>query len=156
MDQGEISRLKCGWVNEKAGMIKNWLDIREYNGQGYKPLIDFKTWRVAVLRWEPASLPLNITSLERHTQTDEVFVLLHGKAMLILGGNSNQVEDILPQELEPGKLYNVKQSVWHTVLLSRDGSILIVENRDTGQGNTEYCQLSAGLRQQIMAIEWAE
>ena len=137
-------------------MYDDWLEVREHTGQGYRPLIDFDTWRVAVLRWEPASTPQNITSMERHTQTDEVFVLLHGQAMIILGGDSSQVDRIHPLVLEPRKIYNVRQSVWHTVLLSQDASILIVENRDTGKDNTEYCRLSAGLRQEIVALDWAK
>jgi len=131
-------------------MDENWLEIQEYNGPGYQPLIDFDSWRVAILRWEEASLPENITSMERHTQTDEVFVLLVGRAMLVLGGNSNSVDSLHPQILEPANLYNVKQGVWHSVLLSRDASILIVENRDTGVKNTEYYQLTKTSREEIM------
>jgi len=128
------------------------LEIRQYSGAGYKPLIDYGAWRVAILRWEEASLPGNITCMERHTQTDEVFVLLEGQATLILGGNSINVDSIQPQRIESGKLYNVKQDAWHTVLLSRDASILIVENRNTGEDNTEYCSLSPDLKKAIISL----
>lgn len=131
-------------------MDENWLEIREYNGSGYQPLIDSASWRVAILRWEEATLAENITTMERHTQTDEVFVLLVGRAMLVLGGNSKRVDRLQPQSLEPAKLYNVRQGVWHSVLLSRDATILIVENRDTGVKNTEYYQLTQTFREEIM------
>ena len=133
-------------------MGEELLVIREFTGAGYQPLVDFDTWRVALLRWEQASLPENITSMERHTQTDEVFVLLQGRATLILGGNSFTVERIQSQVIEPRKLYNVRQEVWHTVLLSRDASILIVENRNTGIENTEYCPLTNEIKQKIISM----
>ena len=128
------------------------LEIRQYTGEGYLPLIDFNTWRVAILRWEQASLPENIDRMERHTQTDEVFVLLEGQATLVLGGNSDLVDGIQPQALELCKLYNVKQNTWHTVLLSRDVSILIIENRNTGEGNSEYCPLITEQKREILQL----
>ncbi len=133
-------------------MDERLLEIRQYTGEGYLPLINFNTWRVAILRWEQASLPENIEMMERHNQTDEVFVLLEGQATLILGGNTTKVDGIQPQELEPCKLYNVKQSTWHTILLSRDASILIVENRDTGDDNSEYCRLSNEFKEKIISL----
>jgi ureidoglycolate hydrolase len=133
-------------------MDERLLEIRHFSGKGYQTLIDFNTWRVAILRWEDTSPPGNIESMERHTQTDEVFVLLEGEATLVLGGNAAKVDGIYSQKLEPCKLYNVKQNAWHTALLSHDVSILLVENCDTGVENTEYCDLSEEQRQAIMAL----
>jgi len=133
-------------------MDEQFLEVREYKGEGYRPLIDFGTWRTAILRWKPALLPGNINFMERHTQTDEVFVLLQGQSTLILGGKSESVEWVFPQAMELGKLYNVRQDVWHTVLLSRDASILIVENNDTGVENTEICHLTEEFMEVIISI----
>ena len=126
------------------------LEIKEYTGEGYQPLIDFSTWRVAILRWIETSLPAKINSMERHMQTDEVFVLLAGRAALVLGGRDGVAAGLLVQPMEYGRLYNVRQAAWHTVLLSHDASILIVENKNTSKGNTEYCNLNAKQRQEIM------
>jgi len=128
------------------------LEITQYTGEGYQPLIDFGTWRVAILRWAEGSLPENIDTMECHTQTDEVFILLEGQATLVLGGNSASVDRIHPQKLEPNKLYNVKQNAWHTLLLSRDASILIVENCDTGEDNTEYCMLPNEFKKIVLEL----
>ena len=129
------------------------LVIREYQGEGYRPLIDFGAWRVAILRWEPGSRAEEIQSMERHTQTDEVFVLLEGKATLILGGKGGNIEGIFPQVMEIGKVYNVKQHVWHTAILSWDASILIVENQDTGSENSEHCNLSEKQKKDLQRID---
>jgi ureidoglycolate hydrolase len=128
------------------------LEIKQYLGEGYQPLIYFNTWRVAILRWISSLLPENIDMMERHTQTDEVFVLLEGQATLILGGNGMKVEHIFPQVMEAGRLYNVRQNVWHSILVSRDASILIVENRDTGEKNTEYCKLTEEFKKTIIGL----
>ena len=132
--------------------VSDLIEIKHYDGKGYQPLVDFNTWRVAILHWERSLLPEEIEKMERHTQTDEVFVLLDGKATLILGGNSIKVDGIHPCNLEKCMLYNVKQDVWHTVLLSRDATILIVENRDTGDDNTEYCPLAEEHKREIIAL----
>ncbi len=127
------------------------MQISEYDGQGYRPLIDSAGWRVAVLRWAPSMLPEKMEFLERHTQTDEVFVLLNGMATLILGGNGPQANDIFMQDMEKGKLYNVKRNAWHSILTSQDATILIVENQDTGEVNTEYSRISEGTKQEILS-----
>ena len=132
--------------------MNDLIEIKCYDGKGYQPLIDFDSWRVAILRWEEASLPGNIGFMERHTQTDEVFVLLGGKATLILGGKGANIEGIFSQVMEIGEVYNVKQHVWHTVILSRDASILIMENQDTGFENSEYCNLSKKQRKDLQGI----
>jgi ureidoglycolate hydrolase len=133
-------------------MDEHILEISEYNGDGYKPLIDYKSWRVAVLRWAPFLTIDQLEAMERHTQTDEVFVLLHGQASLILGGNANSVDGIYAQNLEAGKLYNVRQNAWHSVVMSQEASILIVEESNTGEANTEYCPLTEEFREEVMKL----
>ena len=132
------------------------LEIYGYTGEGYKPLIDYGEWRVAVLRYLNGLQPDRIDTMERHTETDEVFVLLNGQGVLITGGNSQQVDGVYPQVMEQGKIYNVKCNTWHTILLSRDASVLLVENRDTSVQNSEYATLSTVHRQSILMIAHQE
>ncbi len=128
------------------------MEIKRDDGEGYRPLIEFGAWRVAILRWIPSIQPDKIEYLERHTQTDEVFVLLHGQATLVLGGNSSAVDGMYPQIMEAGNLYNVKKDAWHTVILSQDAMILIVEERNTGKANTEYWDLTPEYRSMLMSL----
>jgi ureidoglycolate hydrolase len=133
-------------------MDESFLEIRDYDGSGYQPLIDFGEWRVAMLRYLDEIHPDHIASMERHTQTDEVFVLLEGRGLLLLGGKCSQVDGLYPQTIESGNVYNVKQNVWHTILLSRDAKILLVENRDTSTHNSKYFQLLPDQRRLIKEI----
>lgn len=140
----------------KTNIDETLLEIREYDGEGYQPLIDFGEWRVAILRYLDDLQPDRINSMERHMQTDEVFVPLRGRGMLIIGGTGQRVGEINSQKMEMGKIYNIKREAWHTVLLSRDATILLVENRDTGKHNTEYTALSAKTLEVIQALAKGE
>ncbi|MEW6403571.1 MAG: hypothetical protein AB1649_17385 [Chloroflexota bacterium] len=133
-------------------MDESLLEIRDHQGSGYQPLIDFGRWRVAILRYLDEIQPDRIESMERHMETDEVFVLLNGRGVLLMGGNEKEVERLEPQAMENGKLYNVRRCAWHTILLSRDAKILLVENQDTGKHNPEYFGLSNEHRKVIVEI----
>ncbi|MEJ5225091.1 MAG: hypothetical protein WHV44_11600 [Anaerolineales bacterium] len=133
-------------------MNANLLETHEYLGEGYKPLIDFNCWRVAVLRYLDELHPDRISYFERHNETDEVFVLLQGQAVLLIGEGGESVESFTPQVMRPGVLYNVKQGTWHAVVLSRDATILLVENRDTARENSSYYNLRPEQRTQLMHI----
>ena len=133
-------------------MDENWLQIHSYEGAGFQPLVTYNNWRVAILNYLDAIHPECNKRMERHTETDEVFVLSKGQGILILGGNSSKVEGIYPQEMETGVIYNVRRDTWHTILLSRDASVLIVEQADTGGHNSEYATLSAEFHSQVVEI----
>lgn len=132
-------------------MDERMLEIRDHQGQGYKPLVDYGEWRVAMLRYLDDIQPDRINSMERHLDSDEVFVLLRGKGVLILGGTGLKIEGIFSQIMEQGVIYNIKRGTWHTILLSRDASVLLVENRDVDVHNSEYSQLTT--EQRLLILE---
>lgn len=134
-------------------MDERLLQIREYRGEGFQPLIYFGGWRVAVLRSHADTCAAGISTMERHRTTDEVFVLTEGAGVLLIGGDGPRVAAVFPQVMERGTIYNVRSSVWHAILLSRDASTLIVEDADTAADNSEYMQLSPEQRAQILEIE---
>lgn len=124
-------------------MDKEVLEISEFTTVGFKILVPFKSWRVATLCYTDDMFPPELSRMERHMETDEVFVLLKGQATLMLGGNGSAVGPVETVPMEPLKAYNVRQGVWHGVVASRDVVILLVENVDTGAENSEYGDLSA-------------
>ena len=128
------------------------LNILEFTGEGYKPLVDFDSWRVAFRRFIDEIIPENIQRLERHVETDEVFVLLEGKAILFIGEGEDKIEALLDVEMKPSKLYNVRKNAWHCCVLSRDATILLVENKDTGKQNTDYLTLEPSQRERLVNI----
>ena len=108
------------------------LEITQYDGPGYRALIDCNGWRVAIANYAPALELERLDFLERHLETDEVFALIEGTAGLLIGKDRRKVM------LEKGKLYNVKRGVWHRLFMTGGAKVLIVENTDTGRHNTEY------------------
>ena len=126
------------------------LEIREYTGIGYVPLIDYGAWRVAVLRYINELLPQELAKMQRHHETDEVFVLLSGRCILFLGEGDGRVATIHAQDMEPLKVYNVKKRCWHTHTLSTDATVLIVENRDTTSSNSSETPLDEGQRKRLV------
>jgi ureidoglycolate hydrolase len=126
------------------------VEVREYHGAGYQPLVDYGEWRVAILNYLDGIHPERLDSVERHADTDEVFVLLQGQGVLFVGEGEPQVETLIPLVMQTGKIYNIKKNVWHTIVLSRDASVLIVENRDTGQHNSAYSPLQPAHRALIL------
>jgi len=131
---------------------KNLLEIREYTGKGYSPVVDFEEWRVAILNYSDDLLPENLTKMQRHNETDEVFVLLRGRCILFLGEGHETVSSVYGEDMALFKIYNVKQSAWHTHTLSRDAMVLIVENRDTTYDNSPFCALTHKQHESILHL----
>ena len=114
------------------------LDIFEHSGQEYLRLVDNAKWTLACLNWAPRFDEANLCALERHNLTDETFVLLQGKATLLVGEKAERVE------MEPLKYYNIRAGIWHHILVSKDARVLIAENANTSKDNTEYFSLETG------------
>ena len=131
---------------------KKLLDIKEYNGDGYKPLIDFESWRVAVLKYCDELLPENIYKLQRHEESDEVFVLLQGHCTLFIADGKEEVGTIHHQPMESLKLYNIKKTTWHSHTLSKDAVVLIVENVNTCLTNSPEIFLNQDQKKIIIKL----
>lgn len=123
-------------------MVKELINIIEYTGPGYMPLVDFSQWRVAMLNFEEKYLIENINYFQRHDETDEVFVLLAGSCTL-LAADDNEILNITAVKMEPLKLYRIEQGIFHSHILSEDAKILVIENIDTTIHNSPVKKLSS-------------
>jgi ureidoglycolate hydrolase len=128
------------------------LEVREHDAPDYKPLIDYQTWRVALMNYTPDLVPEKIDRMQKHNETDEVFVLLAGRCILFLGEGHETVTTIHAVDMEPNKLYNVKRGVWHSHTFSEEAKVLIVENRDTTDVNSPFADLSAEQQKQVVEL----
>lgn len=110
------------------------LDVAEFNGMAYASVHDGGRWRVGIVnhaeRLLPREVPLRI---ERHLTSDESFVLLKGDAELVVGENHPFAHVLLAA----GKVYTVKQGVWHAVMTTPGTKLLVVEDADVSDANTE-------------------
>lgn len=131
-------------------MEKELIEIVKIQQEGYTPLVDYQTWRVAVLRHCDDVKVERLDSMQKHLETDEVFVLLEGNCVLISGGDGDRPGEVKCVRMVRNQLYNVKKGVWHTHALDEEGSVLIIENQDTCDKNSPTEILS---REQIQMIQ---
>lgn len=116
---------------------KEYLQVLKYEEEGYAPLVFSQGWQTAILNWEPGADVDAVYRVERHNLTDEVFILWRGSGALVIA----EPEGTRVVDAEPGVIYNVTIGTWHTVIGTRDSSWIIVENKDTHLGDTEYRDL---------------
>ena len=103
------------------------IEVRAHTEEGFKVMAAFGEWKVGMLRYSERFSRLG--EMERHLLTDEVFVLIFGKATLYTD------REVL--EMEPGSVYTVPQGVWHHIVVSEDAHVMVVENKNTSIENTE-------------------
>jgi len=132
-------------------MEQRYVEILRNDEASFEPLVYFNDWRVAILNHFQAVDKDGFRQAERHCVTDEVFVLLAGKAFLLVGTDEKAPSVLEVTALQPKTVYNVKKNVWHHIVLSEESSVLIVENADTAEGNSEYAILDRDTIRDIRA-----
>jgi hypothetical protein len=119
----------------------NGLEITVYDETGYKPLVDFESWRVAMNNGPSVYEPMEISKLSCHCETDEIFVLLKGSCLLLVGGAGEKPGEVEKVWLKEGLVYNVTKGTWHNNCLMPGAKLLIVENANTSAANSKDHQL---------------
>ncbi len=127
-------------ATEEQGTMPDTLETCNWDGAGYQPLVFSQGWQVALLNWEPLFDRANLTEIERHNHSDEVFVLLRGRALLFTRADDSELH---ATEMIPGTVYNVPRGIWHNLVATRDVAFIIVENRDTHLHDTEIRPITA-------------
>ena len=137
------------------------ITISSFDNEGYAPVVDFQSWRVAMLNYIDELEPQNIDNFQCHSDTDEVFVLLQGRCVLFLAELDEQlnITNILSYDMQPNRVYNIKRGVYHTHTLTRDAKVLIVENQDTCDENSPKIMIGDGVRKRLQSLtdgHWQE
>jgi ureidoglycolate hydrolase len=131
--------------------MSSYIDIHSHENEGFKVLVQYQSWRTAVLNQGKENRAESLSYVEKHKETDEVFVLLKGKAHLICGGDNEKPDsfEVLPMDLY--KTYNVKANVWHAVVMRGDAYSYIVENIDKIKENSGYYNLKKKKKETIQS-----
>lgn len=119
------------------------VEIGEYFGKGFQPVLDFEGWRVAMKRAGENTTPAKLHAVDRHNETNEVFILTEGQAeMLLMEGDSVPTTfHLIPMKLNVA--YSVQQSAWHHVFMSDDAHIIVFERSNTSRENSDSYELDA-------------
>ena len=121
---------------------ENLLELGEWFGPGYKPVLDFHGWRVAMLRHNEFLSLAGLKRVERHRNTNEVFILNEGEADLIIFSGDDSPEEAYVVAMTRSLAYNIPDYVWHHVVMSEDAHIILFERTETGPDTSDYAQLS--------------
>jgi mannose-6-phosphate isomerase-like protein (cupin superfamily) len=111
--------------------------------QGYHPFLITKDWQVAQLNFMPEQSFFNIVKLDKHEQTDEVFVLTKGVAVLISATISGEQISFNCVKMQPGVIYNIPANTWHNIAMDKSAQVIIAEKSNTHLGDFIYHPLSS-------------
>ncbi|WP_218184440.1 cupin domain-containing protein [Thermoanaerobacter thermocopriae] len=81
--------------------------------------------------------------LERHNETDELFVLLNGRCLIIFANEIDGELIIGVEEMKPMRVYNIPQTLWHNTVMKKDTKLLLIEDSSTSIDNTDIINLNA-------------
>lgn len=132
--------------------MNNQIETLRFDENGYKSLVFFENWRVALMNDSPKTTVEGLTYFQKHNETDEVFVLLEGRCVLLMAGFGEQPGTVTAVDMQPGTLYNVKKGAWHTHYFAPGTKVAIVENADTDLTNSPTCNITPEQRSIIQKL----
>jgi hypothetical protein len=118
------------------------LEVGQYFLDGYKPVLDFEGWRVAMLRYGEFVDAKTLHQVERHRETNEVFILTAGEADLILCSGGTIPDKVYVLPMQQNVAYNIPAYGWHHVIMRQDAHIILFERTNTSRENSDYALLS--------------
>ena len=126
------------------------MEIDAFEDAGYKGLVRFEAWRVAMLNYIEELEIDNLNHFQRHDLTDEVFVLLQGNCYLFLAEEqSGEITGVECVKMRVNTLYTIKKGIYHTHCLSKDAKVLIVENDDTSDDNSPMTPINEAIKKEM-------
>ena len=109
------------------------LTKHEPSRPGFEPVVTTDRFKCAFLTHGEGFTYGKVREIKRHNKTDEVFVLLSGKATMLILENE-QYEEI---PMQPGAAYNVCAGTWHYLAATQDAVLFVTESSDTDKTNTD-------------------
>jgi len=124
----------------------------KHEAKGYLPCLINTNWQAAILNFAEEQEAKNIDKIEKHTQTDEIFVLLHGNAVLIAADVYGNEISIKTEVMEKGIIYNIPQNVWHNIAMDKNAKIFIFENSNTHLNDCTYLSLNDRQQKELYSL----
>ena len=111
--------------------MKGLIEVFEHTGEGISEVYDYGKWLLSIKNWREANSVEKIARLEIHYTTDQQFMLISGKACLLLA----------PEGMD--------DTTWFNNVLSKDCKLMYCESSDAVD-NSEYRPMSV---QQIKQVK---
>ena len=113
-----------------------------FEGEGLTRVFENEKWMVGIKNWKPMNDIANINNLERHNETDELFILLNGQCTLLYANETADGLDIQAVRMEPLKVYNIPRTLWHNTVTQKDTKLALIEDSSTGSANSDVMDLT--------------
>ena len=125
-------------TKNKTSLIESY----QVNENGFHPFMISDGWQVAQLNYTEEQHINNIKKVDVHLQTDEVFVLLEGNAVLIavVFDNNDPVFEL--ELMKKNTTYNIPKNRWHNIAMEKGSKVIIVEKSNTHLGDFKFKHLS--------------
>lgn len=115
-----------------------YAEIYSHEAEGIQCVFDNQKWVVCIKNWKPNNDIDQIQYLEIHHATDEQFILVEGKALLLAASRGEQGFCIQVIPMERGKVYNVPQDTWFNTITQKDTKLVYIQDAGTTGENSEY------------------
>ncbi|MCD8271084.1 MAG: hypothetical protein LUD46_23495 [Parabacteroides sp.] len=117
--------------------------------EGCHPFLIREGWQVAQLNYVEKHGLDDIDQVEAHKDTDEVFILFKGNAVLVEAQMEAEGIRFDCLCMKPGVTYNVSAGAWHEIAMDRDAEIIIVERANTHKQDCSYIRLTDSQKQDL-------
>lgn len=117
------------------------ITMYEFAQEGMRRVFENDKWMVGIKNWKPANDISGIDCLERHNETDELFVLVAGSCTLIYANETDHGIRFGAVRMEPQKVYNIPASLWHNTITQKDTKMILIEDSNTSMENSDIMTL---------------
>lgn len=120
------------------------MDILDYSfeGEGMKRVFENDKWTVGIKNWKPANDLANFDNLERHNETDELFVLLEGSCTLIFAKEKEGMLEMGAAKMQKNRVYNIPRTMWHNTITEPGTKLVLIEDVNTSMENSDILPLT--------------
>lgn len=103
--------------------------------EGFEAIVQNPDFKCAFITASPQYAYGKVNVLKRHNDSDEVFVLLSGNAVLLTKDDANAHYQTTP--LQTKTAYNVTKGTWHHLAVSADAVVFVAESGSMEKENTQ-------------------
>ena len=103
--------------------------------EGFEVVVQNPDFKCAFITASPQYAYGKVNVLKRHNDSDEVFVLLSGNAVLLT--KDGECTECQTTVLQTKKAYSVTKGTWHHLAVSADALIFVAESGSMKPENTQ-------------------
>lgn len=109
--------------------------------EGFEPIFHTPNFKCAFITLSPQYAFGKVNEMKRHNDSDEVFVLLSGSAVLLTREEGSNEYAKTPLEYQTA--YNVQKGTWHYLAISEEALVFVAESGAMKKENTECYSLES-------------